>query len=396
MPTSQRDLPILIAGAGPVGLSVAASLVSQGFSVEVLEQGADLADEARASTFHPSTLEHFAEWGLADDVIARGLRVDRLQFWEREGKKHVATFDYQLIAADTPFPFRLQCPQNQVTRLIKPRLEASGRARIAFSHEAVAHRDLGTHVELDVRTPAGRVTRVGSYLIGADGAASRVREGLGMALEGVTFEDRFLLVGSDIDLRPVFPEIGPVAYIYDPDEWVIVMHLPDLVRTVFRIADHEDVEAVLAPEAVRARMRRFVGHDVPYELRMASVYRVHQRVAQRFRVGRVLLAGDAAHINNPAGGMGMNSGIHDAHLLGKRLGAVLRGGPESLLDDYARARKQAATEMVQASSEKSYRDLALHEPSARMRRNRLMSAASGDPQKARAYLLRASMLEQRI
>jgi 3-(3-hydroxy-phenyl)propionate hydroxylase len=396
MSEANRDLPVLIAGGGPVGLSVAASLVTQGFRVEVFEKGEELADEARASTFHASSLEYFNEWGVADDVIAHGKKVHVLQFWERETKERVADFDYALIANDTPYPFRLQCPQNKVTRLILPKIEATGLAKVHFSHQAVSHRDLGDHVELDLKTPEGIKTVKGRYLIGADGSASAVRETLGMILDGETYEDRFLLVGTDLDYNPIFPEVGLVAYIYDPEEWVIIMHLPDVVRTVFRLKPDEDGEAALDEKAIRARMAKFIGREIDFTLKMRSYYRVHQRVAQTFRVGNVILAGDAAHINNPAGGMGMNSGIHDAHLLGKNLGEVLRGGSEALLDEYSETRKKAAVELVQASAAKNYKDLALTDPAARMQRNREMAAASKDPKTARAYLLRASMLEHRI
>ncbi len=394
--SANRDLPVLIAGAGPVGLSVAASLVTQGFRVEVFEKGADLADEARASTFHASSLEYFAEWGVADDVVAHGKQVRILQFWERETRERVADFDYALIAKDTPYPFRLQCPQNKVTRLIKPRIEATGLCQIHFSHEVLTHRDLGDHVEVDVQTPEGKKTVKGSYVIGADGGASKVREALNMILEGETYEDRFLLVGADIDYNAIFPDIGLVAYIYDPEEWVIIMHLPEVVRTVFRLKPDEDAEAALKEDAVRARMAAFIGKPVDFKISMASYYRVHQRVAPTFRVGRAVLAGDAAHINNPAGGMGMNSGIHDAHLLGKLLGEVLRGGSDDLLDEYSDSRRRAAVEMVQASTARNYRDLSLKDPAQRMKRNRDMAAAAADPIQARAYLLRASMLDHRI
>lgn len=394
--SKSHDLPVLIAGAGPVGLSVAASLVSQGFRVEVFEKGAELADEARASTFHASSLEYFAEWGLADDVIANGTKVHVLQFWERATREHVADFDYALIARDTPYPFRLQCPQNKVTRLIKPRIQATGLCNVHLSHEVLTQRDLGDHVELDVQTPGGHKTFKGSYVIGADGGASKVREALGMILEGETYEDRFLLVGTDLDYNSIFPEIGLVAYIYDPEEWVIIMHLPEVVRTVFRLKPDEDAEVALREDKVRARMLSFLGRPADFQISMAACYRVHQRVAPRFRVGRAILAGDAAHINNPTGGMGMNSGIHDAHLLGKMLGEVLRGAPDARLDEYSEIRRRAAVEMVQASTARNYRDLALTDPAARMWRNREMAAAAADPIEARAYLLRASMLDHRI
>jgi 3-(3-hydroxy-phenyl)propionate hydroxylase len=393
---TDTDLPVLIAGGGPVGLSLAASLTAQGHRVEVFEMGPELADEARASTFHASTMEMFDEWGVIDEIIPNGKRVDVLQFWERGTQQKVADFEYKLIAEDTKYPFRLQCPQNKVTRLILPKFEARNLGKVHFSHEAVGHRDMGDHVELDLKTPDGIKTFKGSYLLGADGSWSNTRETLGMVLEGDTMEDRFLLVGSDIDYSKVFPDIGLVAYIFDPEEWVIIMHLPEVVRTVFRMSPDEDGDAAIEEAAVRDRIARFVGKPIDFELKLASYYRVHQRVAPSFRKGRVVLAGDAAHINNPAGGMGMNSGIHDAHLLGKTIGQILDGGPESLLDEYSDKRRAVAVDMVQALAAKNYKDLSANTPEERMTRNRELAAAASDPIKARAYLLRAAMLDHRI
>lgn len=390
------ELPVLIAGAGPVGMSLAASLTSKGHKVEVFEAGQELADEARASTFHASTLEMFEQWGVVEPILDHGRKVHVLQYFERESGEHVADFEYKLIAKDTRYPFRLQCPQNKVTRFIRPVVEGRGLGKVHLNHEVVGHKQFDDHVELYLRTPDGVEIRKGSYLIGCDGGWSSVRRTLGMSLEGATFEDRFLLVGTDIDYKQIFPEVDLVAYIYDPEEWVIIMHLPDVVRTVFRLRPDEDGEAALDEASIRARMAKFCGKEVDFNIQMKSYYRVHQRVADHFREGRVVLAGDAAHINNPAGGMGMNSGIHDAHMLGEKLSAVLKGEPDSLLDEYAEARKKAAVEMVQANSEKNYKDLALTDPEARMQRNRQMAAVAKDPVKAREYLLKAAMLEDRI
>jgi 3-(3-hydroxy-phenyl)propionate hydroxylase len=387
--------PVLIAGAGPVGLSLAAALVTKGIEVELFEAEPALSDEARASTFHPPTLEMFAEWGVLDAVLARGKRIDRLQFWERTTRELVADFDYALLAADTPYPFRFQCPQSVVTRELLPFVLRSGLARVHLGQRVVGLVDHGAHVDAIVESADGPRSVSGAYLVGADGSKSAVRQALGVGFEGMTYEDRFLLVATDLDPRAFFPDMGPVSYVFDPDEWVIVMTLPDVVRVVFRLNDQEDTSAVREEGAIRERMARFLGRAADFRIAGASIYAVHQRLADRFRVGRALLAGDAAHINTPAGGMGMNSGIHDAYHLAAALDGALHAGDDAALDAYAEARHRAAASDVQRGSDRNYKDLAARDRAAREARNQGLRDAAADPARARAYLLRASMLEAR-
>ncbi|MCO5183048.1 MAG: FAD-dependent monooxygenase [Anaerolineae bacterium] len=387
--------PILIVGAGPVGLSLATALIRRGLDVIIFEADADLNDEIRASTFHPATLEMFAEWGVIDTVLASGHIVERLQYWERVTKTLLAEFSYSLITADTPFPFRLQCPQHVLTRVLEPVVASAECGTVQMAHRFVSYDDCGDHVVAHFATPEGMRSVAGSYLCGADGAGSTVRKALGLSFDGMTYEDRFLLIGTDIDFTRIFPQAGPVMYIFDPQEWVIILNLPDVVRVVFRLTEEESAEIEMQPAAVRSRLRRLIG-DMPFTIKMTSVYRVHQRVAESFRVGRVMLLGDAAHINNPSGGMGMNSGIHDAYSLAEKLAAVLAGGDDTLLDAYSAERRRVALDLVQAYTDRSYRDLASAETGYRQRRNDTYRQMAADPATARAFLLRASMLAHRI
>ncbi|HEX2622910.1 MAG TPA: FAD-dependent monooxygenase, partial [Phototrophicaceae bacterium] len=332
-------LPILIIGAGPVGLALAVALQRQGIPCQVYEQLDDLSPEARASTFHPSTLEMFAEWGILDAVVARGFRVDSMQFWERDGHELLAQLEYCHIADDTPYPFRLQCPQSVVTRLLKPIIETAQPGTVHMGHTLTRFEDHGDHVTACFATIDGEVVVEGAYLCGADGSKSLVRKQLDLSFEGMTYQDRFLLVASDIDFKRIYQQFGAVSYIFDPDEWVIVLQLPDMTRTVFQVHPHEQDADILQPAAVYERFAKFAGTEVIPQLHGISIYSVHQRVAETFRVGRVLLLGDAAHINNPMGGMGMNSGIHDAHCLSGYLTQVMNGGHDSLLDDYSARRR---------------------------------------------------------
>lgn len=389
--------PVLIIGAGPVGLSLAMALAHQNIPVTVFEKLTELSDEIRASTLHPPTLELLQSWEVLDDVLAQGYQVRRLMYWERQSRQLIATFDYEAIAKDTPFPFRLQCPQHILTRLLLPHLERMPHVQIHMGHELISFEDNGTSVTAHFQTEMGRQTVAGSYLCGADGAASTVRRQLNLPFEGMTYEDRFLLIGTDYDFGTIFPNFGPVNYIFDPKEWVIILRLPDLARVVFRLRQDESAEEAMSESTLKDRLWRFVGAEVPFAIKTTQLYRVHQRVAATFRVGRVLLLGDAAHINNPAGGMGMNSGIHDASDLAQKLTAVWQQQEaDALLDEYSQVRRAIALESVRRYTDKNYQDMAATDTHYRQQRNKMLQATATDPQLAREYLLRASMLAERI
>lgn len=391
------DYPILIVGAGPVGLSLATALAQDGIKTAVYEKEPLLNQEIRASTLHPATLEMFADWGVADHVIANGNPVRQLMYWERATRDLIATFDYASIQADTPFPFRLQCPQHILTRTLKPLLEQSPHAHIHMGHELVGFTDHGTHVTAVFQTKEGKIEMNGRYLVGADGSHSVTRQQLGLAFPGSTYEDRFLLIGTNYDFTQLFPDLGPVNYIFDPKEWVIMLALPDLTRIVFRLRDDEDVEEAMSQSALRQRLWNFMGGQHDFNLLTTQVYHVHRRVADTFRINNVLLIGDAAHNNNPMGGMGMNSGIHDAHNLAQKLSAVLHeGGDESFLDQYNTERRQVAVNDVQSYSEQRFKDMTAKSDLARLQRDTQLREMATDPAQARAYLLKASMLAHRI
>jgi 3-(3-hydroxy-phenyl)propionate hydroxylase len=389
---------ILIAGAGPVGLSLALALARRGLAVRVREAQPGLGSEARASTWHPPTLEMLREWGVADAIVAKGFRVDRLQYWERETRTRVAEFEYARITGDTPFPFRLQCPQSAVTPILLEALRATGLADVRFEHALTGFEAGPAGVVAAFATPGGPRTEISEYLLGADGARSAVRKGLGLSFDGATYTDRFLLIATRFDFTPIFPGMGPVSYIFDPHEWVILMRLPEVVRVVFRLAEDEDEDLALTDNAIQNRFAHLIGIQTgPVPILQRSTYTVHRRVADTFRHGRVVLAGDAAHVNNPTGGMGMNSGIHDAHALAGAFGAIADGGDaDALLDAYATERRRVALELVQQVTDQNSRWMNARDLGERLSRNAALRAEAADPTRHRAHLLRASMLDARI
>ena len=388
--------PILIVGAGPVGLSLALALSRAGIPAEVFEADAELNTQIRASTFHPKTLELFETWGVVDEVIKHGYKVDQLQYWERAPRRLIADFSYDSVSKDTPYPYRLQCPQHIATRVLKPAVEATETGKVHMGHKLIDFVDHGTHVTARFETANGFVERECSYIVGADGTHSTVRQQLDVGFQGKTYEDRFLLIGSDLNTGDLLPGAAQVCYIFDPEEWVIILNLPDIVRVVFRMKDGEDEEIAMKEENLRARITNFFGEVPEYKIKTTQLYRVHQRVADTFRVGRALLVGDSAHNNNPSGGMGMNSGIHDAANLTEKLIRINNGEYDSILDDYSKERRAYAIESVQPYTDQQYNNMVMGEDEIRAKRNKSLSEAASDPAKARAYLLRASMLEERI
>ena len=233
-------------------------------------------------------------------------------------------------------------------------------------------------------------------MIGADGGRSAVRKCAGVEFEGYTWPERFLVASTIDDYARHGYALN--AYVSDPEEWVALFKMPDdgppgMWRVIFPIPEDEDEAVTLAASEVERRMQRFQPRPGAYPIKYKSIYKVHQRVAKDFRVGRVLLAGDAAHLNNPIGAFGLNGGIHDAFNLTEKLARVCRGEADaSLLDLYVRQRRTVNLEYVQEVSIRNLRTLAERDPAARKARFEELRRASADPELARAFLLQSSMI----
>lgn len=384
---------VVIAGAGPVGLVSALVLGRAGLRVTVLEASASLNADLRASTFHPPTLDMLARYGLTDALIAQGLVARYTQQRDRaEGL--VAEFDMQLLQGDTDFPFRLQCEQWKLTQLIKSQLDALPDVQVRFNTRITGLGQSADAVQASIDTQGQADQLQADYLIGADGAWSAVRRGLGIDFEGFTYPERFLVVSTDFEFTDHLPHLSYVNYCSDPLEWCVLLRVPTLWRVLFPTRPDESDEAVLADASVQARLQNLLSMPGAYRTQHRTLYKVHQRVARQFRQGRVLLAGDAAHINNPLGGMGMNGGVHDAFNLCAKLLAVLQEGQaQDTLDRYERQRRTIAIEYINASTARNKREIEERDPVLRRQTQDELRRVAADPVSAKAYLRKTSMLD---
>jgi 3-(3-hydroxy-phenyl)propionate hydroxylase len=382
----QRE-PIVVVGAGPVGLTAATALADQGLPVTVVETSPVPQTDWRASTFHAATLEVLERVGVVPDMLRLGLPVPRFQHRDRtEGL--VAEFDFGLIADQTRYPFRLQLNQQRLVGLLFDRLRACDNVTLRFGARVTDVRD-------DAVVLAGGERIRASYVVGADGPGSTVRHSRGIEFDGSTYPRKFLIVSVAEAIDELIPGVAPVAYVSDPDEWLFLLRTPESWRVVLPLAEDADDEQALRPESIRARLDRVATAPGGWHLVDTQVYRVHQRVAARMRDGRVLLAGDAAHINSPLGGMGLNSGIHDAVDLAIRLGRVFDGPAadvEAELATYARLRRRVALDFVGADTHRNTVMMAERDPAVRRTNHDELRATAADPARAREWLLRASLV----
>ena len=390
---------VVVIGAGPVGLCLALRLAQQEVPVVLVEAlGADnfLEQVPRAGTNHPATLELFDAIGLYAKLEPRGIVAPLFHYWDRHENRLIAEFDHAHLRGDTTFPYVLQCERIKIVEEALALAQAHPLIDVRLSTAFTSFDQNADGIVAHVTNPDGTAEPViGAYLVSAEGARSIVRKDLGIEFEGFTYSDRTLNIEVAYDFRRHgYTERN---YISDPTEWSNLFHWkgpPDRWRVHFPTAPDEDEEAICRPEALQARLQRFLPTGKDFNIVGRNLYTVHQRVAQRFRGGRAILAGDAAHVNSPIGAMGMNSGVHDAFNLADKLVAILRGElAADALDRYERQRRHVALQHTQAQTMRNKKLLAEKDLGVRARNHGELRRTAEDPKLARAFLLRTSLIQ---
>ena len=392
---------VLIAGAGPVGMISGLYLARKGIPVTVVDMLPDTLTDHRASTVHPSTLDMLDELGVTERLFTQGLKSAIFQFRDRLDDRVVAEFDYGIIANETDHPFALQVEQHKVINTTRELALQEPNFTLLRPYEVVALTQDQDGVEVTVANPDGEnEILAGLFLIAADGGRSIIRKELNIDFPGFTWGERFIIATTKFDFG--LNENGNHRYrnyVALPDQWCALIKvagddMSGLWRSLLPAQGEESDEVVGSEEWVQGLMTECLPYDPPYNIIHRNIYNVHQRVAENFRKGRVALAGDSAHVNNPLGGMGMNGGIHDGINIAEKIVRIWRGENEAdeMFAQYDRQRRTMAKKYVQAQSIRNKEILQESDMDERRKKLDGLAAIAEERERCHEYLMNASLI----
>jgi 2-polyprenyl-6-methoxyphenol hydroxylase-like FAD-dependent oxidoreductase len=389
---SAYEPQVIIVGAGPVGLTAAYRLNAFGVACTVIEASPELEEDLRASTFHPPTLDMLGEYGLDQPLIDQGLICRSWQVRQHETNDR-AVFELSVLEGETRHPYRLQCEQFRLSRLLAERLAGAPHVdlRMGARLERLAQDEDG--VRAYIREGEEERVVTGRFLIGADGVRSTVRDQVGLALQGMTYPETTILSITPFPFEDHLPGLSNVNYVWTDTGTFSLLRLRDFWRCSLYPEEGESIEDAIRPEAIERKLQAIVATDAPYDVHKVHPYRVHMRIVDDYRRGRVVLAGDAAHVNSPSGGMGMNGGVHDAFNLTATLKEIWEGGDIGLLDRYTRQRRPVAEQEILSQAHRNRTRMQERDPARRAEILAELKATVADPVTAKAYVMKSSMID---
>ncbi len=338
------DAPVIVVGGGPVGLCLGLGLAHHGVDSLVLERDAEPTPESRALVIWPRSAELLADWNAFEPLRKAGTWRSSFEIWSAQDRERLVAIDFSTIADVLAWAGALLLPQNETEAVLRALVRASGHCELRTGYDVATLEQDADGVTVTATAGPGTQRLRCAYAVGCDGAHGVVRHALGLKLEGVTYRARAVL-SDEIVRGPAWTPPSPrvsfanhaleLGIEYAPNHWRVISLVPNALD-----------DAAATESATHAqRLQHLLGEGITAETIWSSLFHIHRRHAQHFVVGRVALAGDAAHLNSPAGGQGMNSGIHDAANLAWKLAAAVRGRGDAstLLSSYEAERREVIT-----------------------------------------------------
>ncbi|MGC6522700.1 MAG: FAD-dependent oxidoreductase [Candidatus Micropelagos thuwalensis] len=385
------ETDVLIVGAGPVGLLAANALVEKSIDMYICDKLNAPVEELRASTFHPPTLDLLEPLGLTSAVLENGLKSPEWQIRFHETGDRVV-FDLSVLKADTNHPYRVQCEQAHLAASARAKLGSAG-IEVNYGCQVEEIVDKGAFVETTLVNRGVRFKIRSRYLIGADGAQSIVRGYVTSTFPGHTYPETTILATTDFPFENHLEGLSNINYVWWEKGTFSLLKLPDLWRCSLYPDSEETLEEALEEAAIRRKLSRITPEAAACNINVIRPYRVHMKITDEFCRNRIVLAGDAAHLNSPSGGMGMNGGIHDALMLSDALELSLRANDETALPRYAAARRATALEDILQAADRNRSRMQEKEPGKRRDIFNKLKTITEQTETARSYLLKTSMIE---
>ena len=386
--------PIVIIGAGPVGLITALRLSQLGMRSIIIEKNNAIQDELRASTFHPPTIEMLDELGIAKELISMGLKTKHWQFRVHEtGEK--ALFDLGHINKDTKYPFRLQAEQKELCRIATKKAETDKNIDLRMGHQLnnLFQNDELVEISVSVEDQSDYTVKT-PLMVAADGSSSKSRDIMGLSFSGKTYPETTILVATEFPFHEHIQELSNVNYVWSDWGTYSLLRLPGIWRCSLYPDIGETIDQATTPESINEKLNRIVPDQKDFRIVEVRPYKIHQRILDTYVHGRVVFAGDAAHLNSPSGGMGMNGGIHDGWCLSESLKDIFLGGlPLTRLGLYSDQRQKIAENEILKNADKNRSRMQERDKNHREAELVRLKKIASNPKRAREFLMKSSMIK---